>query len=191
MNKNFFSLSLLFLFIIFSRGIMSEEKKELIYLELKNGRVVIETKSDLAPNHIERIKELVSKGYYNGVVFHRVIEGFMAQTGDVKFGNSSNDDYNLSRAGTGGSSLPDLKAEFSKAKHGRGAVSMARAQHPDSANSQFFICFKDCSFLDEQYTLWGQVIEGMEYVDQIKLGEGDSGSVKDPDKIIKMELASQ
>jgi len=136
---------------------MSEEKKELIYLELKNGRVIIETKSDLAPNHVERIKELVLKGYYNGVVFRRVIEGFMAQTGDVKFGNSTNDDYNLSRAGTGGSTLPDLIAEFSKVKHGRGAVSMARAQQPDSANSQFFICFKDCSFLDGQYTLWGHI----------------------------------
>ena len=191
MNKKFFFLSLFFLFIIFSKGIMSEEKKELIYLELKNGRVIIETKSDLAPNHVERIKELVLKGYYNGVVFHRVIEGFMAQTGDVKFGNSTTDDYILSRAGTGGSALPDLKAEFSKVKHGRGAVSMARAKQPDSANSQFFICFKDCSFLDGQYTLWGQVIEGMEYIDQIKLGEGDSGAVKDPDKIIKMELATQ
>ncbi len=191
MNKIFFSLGLMFFIIIFSRGIMSEEKKELIYLELKNGRVVIETRSDLAPNHVKRIKELASKGLYDGVVFHRVIEGFMAQTGDVKFGNSNNDDYNLSRAGTGGSDLPDLKAEFSKANHVRGAVSMARAQHPDSANSQFFICFKDCSFLDGQYSLWGNVIEGMEYIDQIKLGEGTSGSVKDPDKILKMELSIQ
>ena len=191
MYKNFFSLGLMFFIIIFSRGIMTEEKKELIYLELKNGRVVIETRPDLAPNHVKRIKELASKGHYDGVVFHRVIEGFMAQTGDVKFGNSSNDDYNLSRAGTGGSDLPNLKAEFSKEKHGRGAVSMARAQDLDSANSQFFICFKDCSFLDEQYSLWGQVVEGMEYVDQIKLGEGNSGSVKDPDKILKMELSVQ
>ena len=167
---------------------MAEENIELLYMELKEGRVVIETRPDLAPNHVKRIKELVSKGQYDGVVFHRVIEGFMAQTGDVKFGNSNNDDYNLSRAGTGGSDLPNLKAEFSKANHGRGAVSMARAQDPDSANSQFFICFKDCSFLDEQYILWGQVIEGMEYVDQIKLGKGNNGSVEDPDKIIKMEL---
>ena len=191
MNKKFFSLGLMFFIIIFSRGIMSEEKKELIYLELKNGRVIIETKPDLAPNHVKRINELVSKGHYDGVVFHRVIEDFMAQTGDVKFGNSSNDDYNLSRAGTGGSDLPNLKAEFSKEKHGRGSVSMARSQDPDSANSQFFICFKDCSFLDGQYSLWGQVIEGMEYVDQIKLGEGNSGSVKEPDKILKMELSTQ
>ena len=191
MNKKFFSLGLMFFIINFSRGIMSEENKELIYLELKNGRVIIETKPDLAPNHVKRIKELVSKGHYDGVVFHRVIEDFMAQTGDVKFGNSSNDDYNLSRAGTGGSDLPNLKAEFSKEKHGRGSVSMARSQDPDSANSQFFICFKDCSFLDGQYSLWGQVIEGMEYVDQIKLGEGNSGSVKEPDKILKMELSTQ
>ena len=191
MFKFFLSLTFLFLFTIISRGIMSEENKELIYLELKNGRVIIETKPDLAPNHVKRIKELVSKGHYDGVVFHRVIEDFMAQTGDVKFGNSSNDDYNLSRAGTGGSDLPNLKAEFSKEKHGRGAISMARAQDPDSANSQFFICFKDCSFLDGQYSLWGQVIEGMEYVDQIKLGEGNSGSVKEPDKILKMELSTQ
>ena len=189
MKKKIISLILLFLITIFSRGTMSEEKKELIYIELKNGRVVIETKPDLAPNHVERIKKLVSKGLYDGVVFHRVIEGFMAQTGDVKFGNSNKEDYNLSRAGTGGSDLPNLKAEFSKANHGRGAVSMARAQEPDTANSQFFICFKDCSFLDGQYSLWGQVVEGMEYIDQIKLGESDSGSVKDPDKIIKMELA--
>ena len=167
---------------------MAEEHKELIYLQLNNGMVVIETRPDLAPNHVERIKELVSKGQYDSVVFHRVIEGFMAQTGDVKFGNSSNNDYDLKRVGTGGSELPNLKAEFSKTTHGRGAVSMARAQHPDSANSQFFICFKDCSFLDGQYTFWGQVIEGMEYVDQIKLGEQSSGAVTDPDKIIKMEI---
>jgi len=170
---------------------MSEEKNELFYLELKDGRVIIETRSDLASNHVERIKLLVSEGKYNGVVFHRVIDGFMAQTGDIKFGNSNNDEYNLSRAGTGGSELPDLKAEFSKTSHGRGAVSMARAQDPDSANSQFFICFKDCSFLDGQYTVWGQVIEGMEYVDKIKLGEGSSGSVTDPDKIITMELVTK
>lgn len=170
---------------------MSEEKKELFYLELKNGRVVIETRSDLAPNHVERIKLLISKGQYDGVVFHRVIDGFMAQTGDVKFGNSSNDNYNLNRVGTGGSEFPDLKAEFSKTNHGRGAVSMARSQHPDSANSQFFICFKDCSFLDGQYTVWGQVIEGMEFVDQIKLGEGSNGAVTNPDKIIRMEFPAQ
>ena len=134
-----------------------------------------------------QIKKLVSEGQYDGVVFHRVIEGFMAQTGDVKFGNASKDSYNISRAGTGGSSLPDIEAEFSNANHGRGAVSMARSQDPNSANSQFFICFKDASFLDGQYTVWGYVIEGMEFVDNIKLGEPP----KDPDKIIKMEIVSK
>jgi len=157
---------------------MASKKEDLIYLELKYGRVVIETKPDLAPNHVKRIKELVSEGFYDGIVFHRVIEGFMAQTGDPR------------GDGTGGSEKPDLKAEFSKVNHGRGAVSMARAQNPDSANSQFFICFGDASFLDEQYTIWGQVIEGMEFVDQIKKGDGPNGSVTNPDKIIKMQLAS-
>ncbi|HJO14364.1 MAG TPA: peptidylprolyl isomerase, partial [Alphaproteobacteria bacterium] len=113
--------------------------------------------------------------------------GFMAQTGDVEFGNSSKDSFNLSRAGTGGSSLPDIEAEFTDANHGRGVVSMARSQNPNSANSQFFICFKDASFLDGQYTVWGYVIEGMEFVDNIKLGEPP----EDPDKIIKMEIASK
>jgi len=169
------------------RGIMAEDTRDLINLILKDGTVVIETRPDLAPKHVAQIKELVSEGQYDGVVFHRVIEGFMAQTGDVKFGNSSKNSYNISRAGTGGSSLPDIEAEFSNAKHGRGAVSMARAQNPNSANSQFFICFKDASFLDGQYTVWGYVIEGMEFVDNIKLGEPP----KDPDKIIRMEIATK
>ena len=186
MNKNFFSLSLLFLFIIFSRGIMSEEKKELIYLELKNGRVVIETKSDLAPNHIERIKELVSKGYYNGVVFHRVIEGFMAQTGDVEYGNSNSENFDLKRAGTGGSTYSDLKAEFSELPHERGTLSMARSAQPNSANSQFFICLESAPHLDRQYTVFGKVIKGMEFVDLIKKGEGSNGEVSEPDKIISL-----
>ena len=157
---------------------MASKKEDLIYLDLQHGRVVIETRSDLASNHVKRIKELVSEGFYDGIVFHRVIEGFMAQTGDPK------------GDGTGGSDKPDLKAEFSKANHGRGAVSMARTQDPDSANSQFFICLGDASFLDEQYTIWGQVIEGMEFVDLIKKGDGPNGSVTNPDKIIKMQLAS-
>ena len=157
---------------------MSSNIENLIYLELKNGRVVIETKPDLAPNHVKRIKTLVSEGFYDGIVFHIVIDGFMAQTGDPK------------GDGTGGSDLPDLKAEFSNANHGRGADSMARTQNPDSANSQFFICFSDASYLDGQYTVWGQVIEGMDFVDQIKKGDGPNGSVTNPDKIIKMELAS-
>ena len=166
---------------------MAEDSRDLIHLVLKEGTVIIETRPDLAPKHVAQIKQLVSEGQYDGVIFHRVIEGFMAQTGDVEFGNSSKDSYNISRAGTGGSSLPDIEAEFSDANHGRGAVSMARAQNPNSANSQFFICFKDASFLDGQYTIWGYVIEGMEFVDNIKIGEPP----KDPDKIIKMELVSK
>ena len=159
---------------------MAEEK---IRMTLKDGVVIIETRSDVAPKHVEQIKKLINDGQYDGVVFHRVIEGFMAQTGDVEFGNSSNDKYNLSRAGTG-SSFPDIEAEFSNVNHGRGAVSMARAAPPNSANSQFFICFNDCSFLDGQYSVWGQVIEGMEFVDNITRGEPPT----DPDKIIKMEI---
>ena len=166
---------------------MAEDTRDLINLVLKDGTVVIETRPDLAPKHVAQIKNLVSEGQYDGVVFHRVIEGFMAQTGDVKFGNSSKDSYNISRAGTGGSSLSDIEAEFSNANHGRGAVSMARAQNPNSANSQFIICFQDASFLDQQYSIWGYVIEGMEFVDNIKLGEPP----KDPDKIIKMEIATK
>ena len=153
-------------------------------LKLKDGDVKIELFPDVAPNHVNRIKELANSGKYDNVVFHRVIDGFMAQTGDVEFGNSSNDNFNLSRAGTGGSKLPDIEAEFSSENHGRGAVSMARAQNPNSANSQFFICFNDCSFLDGQYTVWAQVTEGMEYVDNITRGEPPA----DPDKIIKMEI---
>ena len=166
---------------------MAEDSGDIIHLVLKDGTVVIETRPDLSPKHVAQIKQLISEKQYDGVVFHRVIEGFMAQTGDVEVGNSSKDSYNLSRAGTGGSSLPDIEAEFSNANHGRGAVSMARSQNPNSANSQFFICFKDASFLDGQYTVWGYVIEGMEFVDNIKLGEPP----QDPDKIIKMEIASK
>ena len=153
-------------------------------LKLKDGDLKIELFPDVAPNHVKRITELANSGKYDGVVFHRVIDGFMAQTGDVEFGNSTNANFNLSRAGTGGSKLPDIEAEFSSENHGRGAVSMARAQNPNSANSQFFICFNDCSFLDGQYTVWAQVTEGMEYVDNITRGEPPA----DPDKIIKMEI---
>ena len=158
--------------------------ENILLLELKDGTVTIEMKPEVAPMHVARIKELVREGFYDGLTFHRVIDGFMAQTGDVEFGNSSNDSFNLSRAGTGGSKLPDIEAEFSSENHGRGAVSMARAQNPNSANSQFFICFNDCSFLDGQYTVWAQVTEGMEYVDNITRGEPPA----DPDKIIKMEI---
>ena len=157
-------------------------------LKLKDGDVKIELYEDKAPNHVKRIKLLAKEGKYDGVVFHRVIDGFMAQTGDVKFGNSSNDDFNLRSAGTGGSDLPDLKEEFSNLPHQRGTLSMARSQNPDSANSQFFICFKEASFLDKQYTVFGKVIEGMELVDKIKRGdENNNGSVSNPDKIISFK----
>ena len=154
-------------------------------LKLKDGDIKIELFEDVAPNHVKRIKQLAQEGKYNGVVFHRVIDGFMAQTGDVKFGNSSNDDFDLKRAGQGGSDLPDLKEEFSDLPHERGTLSMARSQNPNSANSQFFICFKESSFLDRQYTVFGKVIEGMDLVDKIKKGDSDdNGSVSNPDKII-------
>ncbi len=157
-------------------------------LKLKDGDVKIELFSDVAPKHVERIKKLADDGKYDNVVFHRVIDGFMAQTGDVKFGNSSSDEFDLRRAGTGGSSLPDLKAEFNDLPHERGTLSMARAQNPDSANSQFFICFKPAPFLDRQYTVFGKVVEGMENVDKIKKGDSNNnGSVKDPDKIISFK----
>jgi len=157
-------------------------------LKLKDGDVKIELFEDVAPNHVKRIKQLAEEGKYDGVVFHRVIDGFMAQTGDVKFGNSSNDDFDLKRAGQGGSDLPDLKEEFSDLPHERGTLSMARSQNPNSANSQFFICFKESSFLDRQYTVFGKVVKGMELVDKIKKGDsGDNGSVSDPDKIISFK----
>ena len=153
-------------------------------LKLKDGDVKIELFEDVAPNHVKRIKQLANDGKYDNVVFHRVIDGFMAQTGDVKFGNSSSKDFNLRMAGMGGSDLPDLNQEFNNLPHDRGTLSMARSSDPNSANSQFFICFDDCSFLDGQYSVWGQVIEGMEFVDNIKRGEPPT----DPDKIIKMEI---
>ncbi len=156
-------------------------------LKLKDGDVKIELFSDAAPKHVERIKKLANDGLYDGVVFHRVIDGFMAQTGDVKFGNSSSENFDLRKAGMGGSDLPDLPAEFNDLPHDRGTVSMARSSDPNSANSQFFICFKPAPFLDRNYTVFGKVIEGMENVDKIKKGDGDNGSVSDPDKIISFK----
>ena len=163
-----------------------EDRENALIMETTQGKVVIEMLPDLAPNHVKRIKELAREGAYDGVVFHRVIDGFMAQTGDVKFGNSSSPNYAPSRAGMGGSDKPDLKAEFNNMNHGRGTCSMARAQNPNSANSQFFICFDDASFLNRQYTVWGQVIEGMDNVDKIKRGE----PVQDPDKIVSLKVAA-
>ena len=156
-------------------------------LKLKNGDVEIELFNDVAPNHVKRFKELANSGKYDGVVFHRVIDGFMAQTGDVQFGNSKSSDFNLSLAGTGGSNLPNLKAEFSDVAHVRGTLSAARSSDPNSSNSQFFICFESSPHLDRQYSAFGKVIKGMEFVDLIKKGEGSSGSVDDPDKIISLK----
>jgi peptidylprolyl isomerase len=148
-----------------------------LYMDLEAGRVVIELRPDLAPNHVARIKELTRQGFYDGVVFHRVIDGFMAQTGDP------------TGTGTGGSGQK-LKAEFTSTKHVRGTVSMARAQSPDSGDSQFFICFAPAQWLDGQYTVWGQVVDGMEHVDAIKKGEGSGGTVRNPDRIVKMQVAA-
>ena len=158
-----------FLFIFFLLTNNSIAKENIMILKLKDGDVKIELYDDVAPKHVERIKKLANEGQYDNVVFHRVIDGFMAQTGDVKFGNSSSENFDLNRAGTGGSSLPNLTQEFNDLPHQRGTLSMARSQDPNSANSQFFICFKDASFLDRQYTVFGKVIEGMEYVDKLSL----------------------
>ena len=156
-------------------------------LKLKDGDVKIELFDDVAPKHVKRIKELADAGKYDNVVFHRVIDGFMAQTGDVKFGNSNSEDFDLRRAGMGGSDLPDLNQEFNSLPHERGTLSMARSSDPNSANSQFFICLEDAPHLDRQYTVFGKVVEGMEFVEKIKLGDGPNGSVSDPDKIISFK----
>ena len=179
MNK--FITKFLILFFILTNNAIAEEN--IMILKLKDGDIKIELFEKVAPNHVKRIKQLAQEGKYDGVVFHRVIDGFMAQTGDVQFGNSSNDDFDLRRAGTGNSDLPDLKEEFSDLPHERGTLSMARTSDPNSANSQFFICFKESSFLDRQYTVFGKVIEGMELVDNIKRGE----PALDPDKIISLK----
>ena len=153
---------------------MAKDLENTIYMDLPGGRVEIELRPDLAPGHVTRIKELARDGFYDGVPFHRVIDGFMAQGGDP------------TGTGTGGSKKPDLKAEFSREPHMRGVCSMARSQNPNSANSQFFICFGDATFLDNQYTVWGKVTAGMEHVDALKRGE----PVRNPDRIVKMQVAS-
>ena len=173
--KKFLLSSLAALLFSFQTQAQTPDAENTLLLQLKDGTVTIEMYPDKAPNHVARIKELVRQGFYDGLKFHRVIDGFMAQTGDPR-GN-----------GTGGSGQK-LKAEFNDLHHGRGAVSMARAQDPDSADSQFFICFKDAGFLDGQYTIWGQVISGMEYVDNIKRGTGANGEVTDPDVIVSMKI---
>ena len=182
--KKFFYLFLL----IFSLNITQLSANEnIMILKLKYGDVEIELFPEKAPNHVKRFQELANSGKYNNVVFHRVIDGFMAQTGDVKFGNSSSPDFNLSLAGTGGSDLPNLKAEFSDIAHTRGVLSAARSTDPDSANSQFFICFQSAPHLDRQYSAFGKVIKGMEFVDMIKKGDPNSGAISEPDKIISLK----
>ena len=153
-------------------------------LKLKDGEVKIELFTEEAPNHVERIKKLANEGKYDNVVFHRVIDGFMAQTGDVQFGNSNSKNFDLRRAGMGASDLPDLKAEFNNLPHLKGTLSMARSADPNSANSQFFICFEDAPHLDRNYTVFGKVVEGMKLIDNITRGDGPNGSVTSPDKII-------
>ncbi|BCS87843.1 peptidylprolyl isomerase [Pseudodesulfovibrio sediminis] len=156
---------------------LAADPENTLYLDLKDGQVVIELRPDLAPKHVARIKELVRMNFYDGILFHRVIDGFMAQTGDP--------------TGTGrGGSGQNLPAEFSQEPFNRGTVGMARAQSPDSGDSQFFICFAPSHFLDGQYTVWGQVVSGMEFVDKIKKGIGQSGMVSNPDKIITMRVAA-
>ena len=176
----------LFILIFSLINTYSFANENIMILNLKYGKVELELFQDKAPLHVKRFKELADQGKYDNVVFHRVIDGFMAQTGDVKFGNSSSPDFNLSLAGTGGSDLPDVKAEFSDIAHNRGVLSAARSADPDSANSQFFICLESAPHLDRQYSAFGKVISGMEFVDKIKKGDPSSGSVPDPDKIISL-----
>ena len=182
--KKFFYLFIIF-FSLFSTQILA---KNIMILKLSHGEVEIELYPEKAPNHVKRFKELSDSGKYDGVVFHRVIDGFMAQTGDVKYGNSNSSDFNLSLAGTGGSELPNLKAEFTDIAHTRGVISAARSQDPDSANSQFFICFDSAPHLDRQYSAFGKVIKGMEFVDKIKRGDPNSGAVPEPDKILSLRF---
>ena len=160
---------------------------DFLTIELKDGPVVVELLPEMAPKHVEQIKKLAAEGEYDNVAFHRVIEGFMAQTGDVEFGDME-DGFDPARAGTGGSELPDLPAEFSEVPFERGTLGMARSQDPDSANSQFFIMFDEGSFLNGQYTVVGKVASGMENVDKIKRGEGGNGEVSDPDRMIKVTV---
>ena len=179
----------IYLFILFFSLLSTHlnAKEDIMILKLEFGDVEIELYPNKAPNHVKRFKELADNGKYDNVVFHRVIDGFMAQTGDVKFGNTSSSDFNLSLAGTGGSDLPNVKAEFTDIAHTRGILSAARSSDPDSANSQFFITLESAPHLDRQYSAFGKVIKGMEFVDQIKKGDPSSGSVTNPDKIISLK----
>ena len=176
MGKLRFLLPVVLILMMADKNVVATDLENTLLMDLKDGQVVIEMLPDFAPKHVERIKELVRQKFYDGVVFHRVIEGFMAQGGDP------------TGTGTGGSGQ-NLDAEFSDAQHVRGTLSMARSQNPNSADSQFFICFAEAPHLNGQYTVWGRVVDGMEFVDQIKRGSGSGGIVSDPDKIIKIRVA--
>ena len=176
----------IFFYVLFFNHVLA--KDNMVIMNLKNGEVIIKLFDEIAPNHVKRFKQLVKEKKYDGVVFHRVIDGFMAQTGDVQYGNSNLDTYNLQKVGTGGSEYSDLKAEFSNLPHIKGTLSMARSNDPNSANSQFFICLDSSPHLDRNYSVFGKVIKGIEFVDLIKKGEGSNGEVSDPDKIISMLL---
>lgn len=176
--KNLFLKLLTLLFIMNQANAQNQDLENILYIDLEYGRVEIELLNEVAPNHVARIKQLARQKFYDNIVFHRVISGFMAQTGDP------------TGTGRGGSDLPDLEAEFNNEPHIRGAVSMARAQSPNSANSQFFIVTDDSNFLDNQYTVWGRVIKGMEFVDKIKKGSGPNGLVNNPDAMISVRVAA-
>jgi cyclophilin family peptidyl-prolyl cis-trans isomerase len=171
------------IFSLLTNNLASETN---MIIKTKHGDIEIELYEKVAPNHVKRFLKLANEGKYDNVVFHRVIDGFMAQTGDVKYGKTDSPDFNLGLAGTGGSSLPNVKAEFSNIAHERGTLSAARSADPNSFNSQFFICFEPSPHLDRQYSAFGKVIKGMEFVDKIKKGEGPNGSVENPDKILSI-----
>ncbi|SMH47848.1 peptidylprolyl isomerase [Mesorhizobium australicum] len=189
MNRRSFMSAVALGAILLGQPALAAEPENTMIITLKDGDVTVALRPDLAPKHVERIKELVREGAYDNVAFHRVIEGFMAQTGDVQFGDM-NDGFNPSRAGTGGSDKPDLPAEFSSTPFVRGVLGMARAQDPNSANSQFFIMFTEYPSLNGQYTVVGEVEKGMELVDKIKRGAGGNGEVSDPDRMIKVRIAA-
>ena len=173
-------------FVFFLSVSQTYAKDDIMIMKLKDGAVIIELFGEIAPNHVKRFKLLSKEKKYDGVTFHRVIDGFMAQTGDVEFGNSNLESYDPGKVGTGGSDYPNLKSEFSNLPHERGTLSMARSTDPDSANSQFFICLETSPNLDRNYTIFGKVIKGMEFVDLIKKGTGSNGEVSNPDKIISL-----
>jgi peptidyl-prolyl cis-trans isomerase A (cyclophilin A) len=174
----------------FAGDVFAQSADQYLTIQLQNGPVVVQLLPDVAPKHVAQIEALAKKGAYDNVAFHRVIDGFMAQTGDVQYGNMEKG-YDPSLAGTGGSDMPNLPAEFSKTPFVRGTLGMARSQDPNSANSQFFIMFADGSFLNGQYTVVGKVVSGMENVDKIKRGEGQNGEVTQPDRMIKVTVGKK